>query len=56
MEIVSSDKDQHYLIIVYHSSVEEELMNILKSYGFNKVILTRLMVLLIRTLFKLTTI
>ena len=38
IQVISSDKDQHYLIIIYHCLVEEEPMNALKPYGFNKVI------------------
>ncbi len=35
--IIQSDKDQHYVTVVYHRDFEQECLNVLKSAGFNKV-------------------
>lgn len=36
-EVIGSDKDQHYLLLVYLASEEETLNGILKQYSFQKV-------------------
>ncbi|NMB97415.1 MAG: V-type ATP synthase subunit I, partial [Clostridiaceae bacterium] len=37
-QIISEDKDQIYLAVICHRSKSGDLLNILKSYGFNKVV------------------
>ena len=37
LDIVSADKDQSYLFIIYHQAFEEEAMKVLKQYGFTRV-------------------
>lgn len=34
--VVSSDRDQHYIAILYHKSAEENVNNILRSFGFSR--------------------
>lgn len=34
LDILNSDKEQSYLLLIYHKSVEEEISPILKKYGF----------------------
>lgn len=36
-EVLSRDKEQSYLLIIYLTSKEEDVMNVLKQYGFSKV-------------------
>lgn len=36
-EVIGEDRDQSYLLIIYLSSKEEEVMKVLKQYGFSKV-------------------
>lgn len=35
-EKVNSDKDQHYIAVIYHRDMEQECISFLKSRGFNK--------------------
>lgn len=37
INVVNSDKDQSYLFLIYLSNLEEDVMRILKQYGFSKV-------------------
>lgn len=37
MEVVSDDRDQFYLMILYYKSIEENALQVLKQYGFNRV-------------------
>lgn len=37
MSVIKSDKDQHYIFVVYHQSIEQECLSCLKAYGFTKV-------------------
>lgn len=37
LQIASSDKDQTYLLIFYHKSFKEDVLDDLKKYGFSKV-------------------
>jgi len=37
LEVVNRDKDQSYLLLVYHNSVEQTVSGILNKYGFNRV-------------------
>jgi len=36
LELIRSDKDQHYVYVVYHLDAEQELLSCLKAYGFSK--------------------
>jgi|LSQX01.1.fsa_nt_gb V/A-type H+-transporting ATPase subunit I len=36
VDIINSDKDQSYLLIIYHTPREEDVLQILKKYGFSK--------------------
>ncbi|HHW30841.1 MAG TPA: V-type ATP synthase subunit I [Clostridiaceae bacterium] len=36
LKLISSDKDQNYLMVLYHISGEEEVLSVLKKYGFSK--------------------
>jgi|LSQX01.3.fsa_nt_gb V/A-type H+-transporting ATPase subunit I len=37
IEIINSDKDQYYLFVIYHYSSEDKVMDVLKTYNFNKI-------------------
>jgi len=37
-QIIAEDRDQKYLVVICHRSKTDELLNILKNYGFNKVV------------------
>ncbi|WP_094549090.1 V-type ATP synthase subunit I [Petroclostridium xylanilyticum] len=37
LDVINADKDQSYLFVIYYSSLEEEAMKVLKTYGFTKV-------------------
>lgn len=37
MKVVSNDKDQSYLFVMYHKGIEEAVMDVLKQYGFTRV-------------------
>jgi len=37
LEVINTDKDQSYLFILYYSSYEKQMMEILKQYGFSRV-------------------
>jgi V/A-type H+-transporting ATPase subunit I len=37
INIINADKEQKYLLAIYHTSVEEEVMSQLKQFGFAKV-------------------
>lgn len=37
MEVVQSDKEQHYIFVVYHNETEQDCLSCLKAFGFNKV-------------------
>lgn len=37
IEVVNSDRDQHYVFVVYHLEMEQECLSCLKAYGFNNV-------------------
>jgi len=37
IEVVNSDKDQHYVFVVYHLEMEQECLSCLKAYGFSNV-------------------
>ncbi len=42
MHIIESDKDQHYVFVVYHRDSEQECLSSLKTYGFAKAFFTGL--------------
>ncbi|MCG8502575.1 MAG: V-type ATP synthase subunit I [Firmicutes bacterium] len=37
MEAVNADKDQHYLSVIYYTSYEDKVMQVLKQSGFSRV-------------------
>lgn len=37
MEVIHSDKEQHYIFVVYHHEMEQDCLSCLKAFGFNKV-------------------
>ena len=41
-QIISEDKDQIYLAVICHRSKSGDLLNILKNYGFNKVVFSEM--------------
>ena len=36
MAVIRSDKDQHYVYVVYHLDAEQECLSLLKAFGFSK--------------------
>lgn len=36
LEVIRSDRDQHYVFAVYHHDAQQECLSCLKAYGFNK--------------------
>ncbi len=37
IDVISSDKDQHYVLAAFHKDTEQDCMSVLKAAGFNKV-------------------
>ena len=37
MRIISEDKDQYYVSVIYYTSIEQNVMEVLKKYGFVRV-------------------
>jgi V/A-type H+-transporting ATPase subunit I len=37
VDVINSDKEQKYLLIIYHNAIEEEVLSQLKQFGFTKV-------------------
>jgi len=37
LEVISSDREQSYLLVIYYSACGEEVMSVLKQYGFSRV-------------------
>jgi V/A-type H+-transporting ATPase subunit I len=38
IEILNKDKDQQYAVLIYHKSVEEEFLKIVRQYSFSRII------------------